>query len=230
MPYWMDMRVPDDILEDAYDKFGVPVDTRKDLQCDEGCHTKVRAYVETSNGGRMATFVCEKCGENLVESNGNWVSQDGWDEEDWDAARDWDEIRDRFKTAVEQEEKRRKRLIREYCNERVERRRNSFSLPADNASGEVWHDLLTSLNDEKLKREAYNAYLNSEWWRKRRQRVLDAKGETCRLQYPGCTGRATQIHHKTYEMIGFEPLHHLEPACKNCHDRLHEVRDGKQIA
>lgn len=223
MGYFTDLSIPRDILDDAFDVYGHPADARTDLSCDEGQHTKVRAYKECRDGSYNATFVCKDCGENLVASNGNWVSQDEWTEDDWNAAQDWDEIRESFDARVEAEEKMRKLQIRQYCKQRLNQRREQFSVPDKNATGKDWHAAFQDADDGELWDRVYEAYLDSRWWRSRRKRVMKHYDSTCQIQYPGCVGTAHEVHHRSYEMIGFEPLYHLVPVCKHCHQELHEA-------
>lgn len=222
MPWYIDFEVHPDIFEEAKRAIGDPRNARKALKCDPGEHTKVRAYVENKNGNKMATFVCEDCAENLVASKGNWVSQDDWTEDDWNAAQDWDKLRKDFKDRVSAKKNNRITAIRKMCKSRMQERWQNFEPPPASAGGQEWHEYLEGFRagtDEWDR--AYSAYLDSDWWASRRERVLDAKGRTCRIQYPGCNGNATEVHHKSYEMVGFEPLIHLAPVCRSCHEKLH---------
>jgi len=52
-------------------------------------------------------------------------------------------------------------------------------------------------------------------WPRIRQRVLKRDGYRCRLQLPGCLGRATEVHH-----VGSPDDHgdaNLASGCKPCH-------------
>ena len=51
-------------------------------------------------------------------------------------------------------------------------------------------------------------------WSSTRRRVLDRDGHACRLVLPGCTGRATEVHHT---IPGVEIEATLLSACPACH-------------
>lgn len=71
---------------------------------------------------------------------------------------------------------------------------------------------------------AYSAYLLSDRWRDKRDRVLERDGGL----FQACLRRkATQVHHLTYEHcqnasgeFGYEPLFDLESICDVCHRAL----------
>ncbi|GAB2999623.1 hypothetical protein GCM10010960_01830 [Arenimonas maotaiensis] len=71
--------------------------------------------------------------------------------------------------------------------------------------------------EPSLKAE-YEAYLESETWRKRRMVILERATKKCECceHYP-----ATEIHHKTYARIGQELDSDLMAVCKLCHDQIH---------
>lgn len=53
-------------------------------------------------------------------------------------------------------------------------------------------------------------------WRRTRAMVLQRDNWTCQLRQPGCTTRATQVHHTLGRAItGDDPVH-LVAACRNC--------------
>ena len=65
----------------------------------------------------------------------------------------------------------------------------------------------------------YQAVMRSVGWRRRRARALRAAGRRC--QTPGCTARAVDVHHVTYDRLGYERPGDLLAVCEPCHDRLH---------
>ena len=80
---------------------------------------------------------------------------------------------------------------------------------------EVWHCLLKSLDpDDNC--GTYKEYLDSPAWQIKRDDVIKRDGGQC-----VCGTPATQVHHKTYNNIGKEPLSDLVALCKECHDREH---------
>ena len=81
---------------------------------------------------------------------------------------------------------------------------------------EVWHCLLKSLDpDDNC--GTYKEYLDSPAWEVKRDDVIERDGGQC-----VCGTQATEVHHKTYNNIGKEPLSDLVALCKECHERVHE--------
>lgn len=80
---------------------------------------------------------------------------------------------------------------------------------------------------------AYSEYLESPQWQQKRAMILQRADNKCE----GCLTRpATQVHHWTYDRVGFEEgVFHcnefawdLVAVCVRCHRRLHPDRwDGK---
>jgi 5-methylcytosine-specific restriction endonuclease McrA len=69
-------------------------------------------------------------------------------------------------------------------------------------------------------RIAYEAYLQSDSWRARREIVFERCGGLCE----GCRRqRATQVHHLTYANVGNEFLWELVAVCRECHERVHKL-------
>ena len=83
---------------------------------------------------------------------------------------------------------------------------------------EVWHYLLKSLdaNDDL---GTYEKYKKSPAWTVKRDAVRQRDGGQCI-----CGAQATELHHKTYDNIGREPLSDLVMLCKGCHERVHQPR------
>jgi len=69
------------------------------------------------------------------------------------------------------------------------------------------------------RRELYLDYLNSNAWQKKRDEALSFYGSECQR----CSSIATQIHHRTYDNLGNEPMRDLEPLCAPCHALEHAV-------
>ena len=83
---------------------------------------------------------------------------------------------------------------------------------------EVWHYLLKSLDpDDNC--GTYKEYLDSPAWKMKRDAVIQRDGGQC-----VCGAKATEMHHKTYDNIGKEPLSDLVMLCAECHERIHEFR------
>lgn len=68
--------------------------------------------------------------------------------------------------------------------------------------------------------DRYNQYLQSEDWDKKRRAILARDNFTCQ----GCLGhrgKATQVHHMTYQHVGNELAFELISLCSHCHDKYH---------
>ena len=79
---------------------------------------------------------------------------------------------------------------------------------------EVWHCLLKSLDPDN-NCGTYKKYLDSPAWEMKRDDVIERDGGQC-----VCGTQATEVHHKTYNNIGKEPLSDLVALCKECHERV----------
>jgi hypothetical protein len=97
---------------------------------------------------------------------------------------------------------------------------NVVALISVNAPAEVWRNFLISSRDTAYKKEAYRRfYLNSDAWKETRAEVLERDEHRC----VRCNAPATEVHHKTYNNIGKEPLSDLVSFCKLCHDDEHQI-------
>ena len=84
--------------------------------------------------------------------------------------------------------------------------------------GDVWHYLLKSL-DPNNDLGTYEKYKKSPAWHRKRDLVKERDKSMC-----VCGAQATEMHHKTYDNIGKEPLSNLVMLCTGCHKRLHRPR------
>lgn len=78
-------------------------------------------------------------------------------------------------------------------------------------------------------REAYERYLTSPTWKAKRLEALEAAEFRC----AGCSNSdALQVHHLTYERLGFERLTDLMVLCEQCHALEHgrAMRAGMPVA
>lgn len=65
---------------------------------------------------------------------------------------------------------------------------------------------------------------SSRAWRRTRIQVLARDGYRCQLQLPGCTSKATEVHHTApREVAGDDPAH-LLAACSGCNKRAGDPR------
>lgn len=65
----------------------------------------------------------------------------------------------------------------------------------------------------------YHEYIRSEEWAEKRNLVYLRANGYCEAD--GCVRRASQVHHKTYDNLGDEPLEDLEALCHRCHLNRH---------
>lgn len=67
-------------------------------------------------------------------------------------------------------------------------------------------------------REEYDAYLASDDWRRRRDKVMRRANQMCE----GCLSRPAQdVHHLTYRNLYCEFAFELVALCRACHERVH---------
>src|SRR5258708_7036716 len=63
----------------------------------------------------------------------------------------------------------------------------------------------------------YQDYLSNRRWRELSRRVWRRDDGRCQF----CFGRATEVHHLTYDHIFNEPDEDLVCICRDCHQRIH---------
>lgn len=66
----------------------------------------------------------------------------------------------------------------------------------------------------------YKAYLQSEWWKKRRKKALHRANYQCEECY---TEEKLHVHHLSYKNIGNERPEDLQVLCAACHYHKHEA-------
>lgn len=65
----------------------------------------------------------------------------------------------------------------------------------------------------------YQEYLNSPWWKHRREQAKKNAGYKCER----CSAKGRlEVHHRHYKTLGREKRADLEVLCGSCHDRCHE--------
>lgn len=70
----------------------------------------------------------------------------------------------------------------------------------------------------------YTEYLKTPHWATKRKEALDRASHRCTL----CNAEDDlHVHHRTYERRGWEQPDDLIVLCKDCHERFHDVIDGK---
>ena len=74
----------------------------------------------------------------------------------------------------------------------------------------------------------YIEYLQSDWWKKTRDEAIERAEHKC-----FCCERPfdLQVHHLTYEHLGFEREYELVVLCKSCHDWIekHKQASGRTL-
>ena len=71
--------------------------------------------------------------------------------------------------------------------------------------------------------ENYQEYLKSDTWQRKRKAVLKRDNYLCKH----CQKKKAQdVHHKTYDNVGREPLSDLVSLCRECHEKQH-IRNSK---
>ena len=74
-----------------------------------------------------------------------------------------------------------------------------------------------------VSREDYRAYIQSPAWRKTRKRFFASKlDKSCYVC--GDTEKPKDLHHRTYKNLGNERLMDLVPACRGCHQGIHDLQ------
>lgn len=69
------------------------------------------------------------------------------------------------------------------------------------------------------RRAQYQQYLRTPHWRRVRIGYFKRHPKMCFV----CTGtERIQLHHRTYENLGYEPFDDLVPLCLRCHQLVHE--------
>ena len=67
----------------------------------------------------------------------------------------------------------------------------------------------------------YERYIHSADWRKTAEERMEMDRYTCCV----CGGRATDVHHLTYDHLGSEPMDNLVSLCRKCHNQAEEFYD-----
>ena len=107
--------------------------------------------------------------------------------------------------------------------ERREADRHKINLEQSReAASRMYDDFAIQRRDAEEQRRrawwyAYDEYLNSAEWARRRAAVLERDNRICQacLKAP-----AVQVHHTTYRHVFHEPLFDLVAVCIGCHDKI----------
>lgn len=84
----------------------------------------------------------------------------------------------------------------------------------------IFHTSLSELANADMQRvhPPYGDYIAGEGWRQRREQYFATHPRKC---YMCGSEDNVQLHHLTYERLGWEDDYDLEPLCKRCHMALH---------
>jgi hypothetical protein len=162
---------------------------QRDLERGRCLHVlKSFVWYPTSNGRKQLRQQCDDCGDLVGPGALPFAKAEGQTVKAFDLQR------------YQQARREHNEATRE-AYERARQRRNA-----------VWAT-------QRLERQQqYQAYLQSEQWRRLRVKLLKRAGYTCE----GCLeARATEVHHVTYEHIFQEYCFELRALCAKCHGRLH---------
>jgi hypothetical protein len=69
---------------------------------------------------------------------------------------------------------------------------------------------------------SYEEYLQSPHWLSTRTAYMRVYGWDCKR----CDGKASQLHHQTYDRLGHERLDDLASVCDGCHEIVHARPSG----
>lgn len=73
-----------------------------------------------------------------------------------------------------------------------------------------------------MEKDEYILYICSEDWRERRKEMMDEANWECF----NCGEKATELHHLSYENLGFEVLYEdVIPLCSTCHKEAHNKEE-----
>ena len=113
-------------------------------------------------------------------------------------------------------------LLIEDCERVIERLERTLTLSSDSDVcvfiGDTWHYLLKAL-DKRNEFRTYEKYSASPAWKRKRDLVIERDKGKC----VWCQAEGKQVHHKTYDNIGKEPLSDLVLLCVPCHIGEHCV-------
>ena len=99
---------------------------------------------------------------------------------------------------------------------------------------ELWHTILVESKGIYDHNYAYTTYLQSPAWKGKREQAMNRDDHRCAL----CNNSAENVHHKTYDNIGKEPLDDLTSLCKKCYKEFHKgdisplsaaITDGSRV-
>lgn len=82
----------------------------------------------------------------------------------------------------------------------------------------------------QFSKEAYDKYIASRAWKNKRTLALERAKNRCERCGFSTWSVTLEVHHKTYEHFGNEPLDDLEVLCEKCHEEADKERaeHGKQ--
>ena len=84
------------------------------------------------------------------------------------------------------------------------------------------------IGDSEFNTTIYNDYIKSDEWFRKREEIFKLKGRKC---YICNTSNNLDIHHLSYEFLGYEEENDFKdviPLCRNCHKKLHDFIKEKE--
>jgi 5-methylcytosine-specific restriction endonuclease McrA len=88
-------------------------------------------------------------------------------------------------------------------------------------------NIFNNQNEEKMNFVTwYSQYLESDIWKRKRQRVLE---RACGICESCMEEEAVHVHHLTYDRVGREPLFDLVAVCDTCHRQIHKLDDNDEL-
>jgi 5-methylcytosine-specific restriction endonuclease McrA len=89
-----------------------------------------------------------------------------------------------------------------------------------------WFNDPARVNVDPDPREEYKKYLDSPSWKQTRKKVLRHAGYRCEI----CGANSgLDVHHKTYEHVGYERQEELQVLCSSCHTAAHHRKADNGI-
>lgn len=76
----------------------------------------------------------------------------------------------------------------------------------------------------KFRRPQYRQYLGSVVWKERRAMALDRADNRCQICNLSADKSVLDVHHRTYERLGFERPEDLTVLCRECHRLYSEAK------
>lgn len=80
---------------------------------------------------------------------------------------------------------------------------------------------IIEMKESDRKQYYRNHYLKSDYWRLKRERILERDNHKCRF----CKSEGSDVHHISYRNLMREKWHELITLCRSCHEKCHSGND-----